>query len=179
VCLACGPVRLREIGEDGSKAAKPDIYFPADGSRAGVSFGVAERKEAGGEDLGGNANARKPGVVDQQQRESGADHTVRDEGAAGHVCRKGIGERRPESEQGTALVAAERKERGAAAESGKTIEGSDDRRGAGGKVDEAASGRGSGPAHNATNRKRIVSAHAACGGQAATKEDPQPTNWRW
>src|SRR5271155_5856920 len=72
----------------GTKVAKADRDLAAAGGCGGDFPGVAERQEAGGENIGGGTYAREPRVVDQQQRESGADFSVCDEGAAEHVCEK-------------------------------------------------------------------------------------------
>ena len=90
--MSCGARRARlfGIGEHGTETAKPDCDLAASGSRGGDISGVALGEEAGGENIGGDAHAGKPRVVDQQQRESGADFTVRDEGAVEYVCEKDL-----------------------------------------------------------------------------------------
>ena len=112
---------VRGIGEHGSKAAKPDRDFPGAGGSVCVLPGVDEREETGGEDLGDDAHARKFGFVDQQQRKSGTDFAVRDEGAAGYVCEEDLCDGRPEGEKGAAVVGAER-ERSHGAAGGNAIE---------------------------------------------------------
>src|SRR5713101_1623778 len=77
------------ITEYGSQTAKPDRALPAAGGGPGVRGGGAERAKAGAKDFSGGADARKSGVVYQQQRESRADLAVRDAGTTGYVCGKG------------------------------------------------------------------------------------------
>src|SRR5713101_7220858 len=79
----------RRIGKYGSQAAKPNLALPAAGGSAGIRPGGVERAKAGAEDFGGNADAGKPGVVDQQQWKGRAYFAVRDASATGYVCGKG------------------------------------------------------------------------------------------
>src|SRR5208282_413859 len=95
------------IEEDGSKVAKADCDFSAAGGSGGDSIGVVEREEAGGEDIGGDADAGKFGVVDQQQWESGADIALCDEGATGYVCAEDLYIGRADGEEGAAAAGVE------------------------------------------------------------------------
>src|SRR6266849_6926269 len=89
---ACG--RPHRIGTNGSATAKLDLALPAGGGSPGVCDDLAERAKAGGEDFRSDANPGEPGIIDRQQRKSGADRAVRDAGATGYVCGEGARERR-------------------------------------------------------------------------------------
>src|SRR5260370_30521432 len=79
----------RRIGKYGSQAAKPNLALPAAGGGAGVRAGTVERAKAGAEGFGGDANAGKTGVIDQQQWKGRADLAVRDASGTGEGCGEG------------------------------------------------------------------------------------------
>src|SRR5258708_35705481 len=83
----------RRIGKYGAQAAKPNLALPAGGGSAGVRAGAVERAKAGAEGFGGDANAGKPGVIDQQQWKGRADLAVRDASGTGYVCGEGARDR--------------------------------------------------------------------------------------
>src|SRR5260370_1720524 len=81
----------RRIGKYGSQAAKPNLALPAAGGSAGVRAGAVERAKAGAEGFGGDGNAGKPGVIDQQQWKGRAALAGWDWGGTGYAC--GVGAR--------------------------------------------------------------------------------------
>src|SRR5216683_6619454 len=90
----------RRIGRNGSQAAKPNLALPAAGGSAGVRWGEGKRAKAGAQDFGGDADARKPGLVHQQQRKGRAHLALRDASATGYVCAEGERARRAAREEG-------------------------------------------------------------------------------
>src|SRR5260370_7540299 len=79
----------RRIGKYGSQAANPNLALPAAGGSAGVRAGAVERAKAGAEGFGGDANAGKPGVIDQPQWKGRADLAVRDASGTGYAWGEG------------------------------------------------------------------------------------------
>src|SRR5260370_20805878 len=83
----------RRMGGYGSREGKTRLGLPAAGGSAGVRAGAVERAKAGAEGFGGDANAGKPGVIDQQQWKGRADLAVRDASGTGYVCGEGARDR--------------------------------------------------------------------------------------
>src|SRR6266436_823057 len=115
----------RGIGRNGSQAAKSDFALPGAGSSAGDGWARVERTKASAKDIGGDAGAREPGVVHQQQRKGRAHRPLRDASATGYICAEGKRSRRADREEGTSAAGIGCQGRGGTTggSEGKTPEG--------------------------------------------------------
>src|SRR5260370_7338156 len=166
----------RRIGKYGSQAAKPNLALPAAGGSAGVRAGAVERAKAGAEGFGGDANAGKPGRIEQQQWKGRADRAVRDASGTGYVCGegardRGTGRQERASDPGTGCKGCggeTLRGEGEAAAGGRRFAGSP-----GGGQNGRCGERSGGLGKTATRRARPA-AGARTPARASTKPTPAP-----